>query len=60
MLKAELAWLRDAKNFFKKPNLKPRRKPPESGLAVPVEPPKGPKPKLGGAEAPLDFDDSRA
>ncbi len=35
------------------------RKPPEAGIAMPVEPPKGPLPKQGGAEAPLDFDDSR-
>lgn len=33
-----------------------KRKPPESGLAVPAEPPKGPLPKQGGAEAPLSFD----
>ena len=33
-----------------------RRKPPESGLAVPAVPPKGPLPKQGGAEAPVDFD----
>ena len=33
-----------------------KRKPPESGLAVPVVPPKGPLPKHGGAEAPLDND----
>ena len=33
-----------------------RRKPPESGIAVPAAPPKGPLPKQGGAEAPLDFD----
>lgn len=31
------------------------RKPPESGIAVPAEPPKGPLPKQGGAEAPLTF-----
>lgn len=34
-----------------------RRKPPESGLAVPAVPPNGPRPKQGGAEAPLDFGD---
>ncbi|MDJ0978527.1 MAG: hypothetical protein QNI87_08310 [Erythrobacter sp.] len=33
-----------------------RRKPPEAGLAVPVEPPRGPAPKTGGAAAPLSFD----
>ncbi|MBX7482191.1 hypothetical protein [Qipengyuania qiaonensis] len=35
---------------------KPRRKPPEAGIAVPAIPPQGPLPKLGGAEAPLEFD----
>lgn len=34
-----------------------RKKPPEAGLAIPIEPPKGPKPKQGGAAAPLDFGD---
>jgi len=34
-----------------------RRKPPESGVAVPAVPPRGPLPKQGGAEAPLDFSD---
>ena len=34
----------------------PSRKPPESGIVVPAIPPKGPLPKLGGAEAPLEFD----
>ena len=33
-----------------------RRKPPETGIAVPAVPPKGPLPKTGGAEAPLTFD----
>lgn len=33
-----------------------RRKPPESGIAVPAVPPRGPLPKQGGAEAPLVFD----
>ena len=33
-----------------------RRKPPESGIAVPAVPPKDPLPKQGGAEAPLEFD----
>jgi len=32
------------------------RKPPESGLGVPAVPPGGPKPRSGGAEAPLTFD----
>lgn len=31
-----------------------KRKPPEAGLAVPAEPPRGPLPLEGGAEAPLD------
>lgn len=35
---------------------KPRRKPPEAGIAVSAVPPGGPRPKQGGAEAPLDFD----
>lgn len=35
----------------------PKRKPPEAGLAVPVEPPRGPMPMEGGAEAPLNFED---
>ena len=39
------------------PQRKPRRKPPEAGIAVPAIPPKGPLPKQGGAEAPLDFSD---
>lgn len=38
------------------PPLPPRRKPPEAGVPVPAMPPKGPLPKQGGAEAPLDFD----
>ncbi len=33
-----------------------RRKPPEAGIPVPAVPPAGPLPKLGGAEAPLDFE----
>jgi hypothetical protein len=33
-----------------------RRKPPEAGLPVPAEPPRGPKPLAGGAAAPLEFD----
>lgn len=48
LTKKQLEWL----ELFRKIN----RKPPEAGLAVPAEPPKGPKPKLGGAEAPLTFD----
>ena len=37
-------------------NRRPRRKPPEAGIAMPAVPPKGPLPKTGGAEAPLEFD----
>ncbi len=33
-----------------------RRKPPEAGIPVPAVPPRGPLPKQGGAEAPLDFE----
>ncbi|MBY6219076.1 hypothetical protein [Qipengyuania aquimaris] len=33
-----------------------KRNPPESGIPAPAEPPKGPLPKQGGAEAPLTFD----
>ena len=33
-----------------------RRKPPEAGISIPAVPPSGPKPKSGGAEAPLEFD----
>lgn len=33
-----------------------RRKPPEAGVPVPAVPPRGPVPKQGGAEAPLEFD----
>lgn len=36
-------------------NRKPR-KPPEAGMPVPAVPPRGPLPKTGGAEAPLDFE----
>lgn len=35
---------------------RPRRKPPESGLPVPVVPPRGPAPLQGGAAARLDFE----
>lgn len=34
-----------------------KRKPPEAGIAVPAVPPRGPLPKQGGAEAPLEFDE---
>ena len=33
-----------------------RKRPPESGMPAPVEPPKGPLPKQGGAAVSLDFD----
>jgi hypothetical protein len=33
-----------------------RRKPPEAGIAISAVPPRGPLPKQGGAEAPLEFD----
>jgi len=35
---------------------RPGRRPPESGVPVPALLPKGPLPKQGGAEAPLEFD----
>ena len=36
---------------------RPRKKPPEAGIAVPAIPPRGPLPLQGGAEAPLEFRD---
>ena len=42
---------RRIESYLNGPN---RRKPPQAGLAVPVEPPRGPLPLAGGAEAPLD------
>lgn len=53
MLKAEIAYLRQALEAKRGGG---RRRPPESGLAVPAIPPGGPRPKQGGAAAPLDFD----
>lgn len=53
MLKAEIAYLRRALEAKRGGG---RRKPPESGLAVPAVPPGGPRPQQGGAAAPLDFD----
>ncbi|MEL6542342.1 MAG: hypothetical protein AAFQ34_13200 [Pseudomonadota bacterium] len=53
-LRADLARLRNLIAAMREDYLR-RRKPPESGLAVPVEPPRGPFPKQGGAAAPLDF-----
>jgi len=32
------------------------RRPPEAGMQAPAIPPRGPLPKQGGAEAPLEFD----
>lgn len=32
-----------------------KRRPPESGMTAPVDPPKGPSPMQGGAAAGLDF-----
>lgn len=46
--------------YMGRPLRKPRRKPPEAGLPVPAIPPRGPLPKQGGAEAPLEFSDQRA
>lgn len=54
LLKAEIAHLRSILEGLTRGG---RRKPPESGIAVPAVPPKGPLPKQGGAEAPLDFGD---
>lgn len=51
-LKAAIVHLRDTIERIKGNN---KRKPPESGIAVPAVPPKGPMPKQGGAEAPLDY-----
>lgn len=52
-LKAAIVHLKQTLESAKSDN---RRKPPESGLPVPAEPPKDPRPKLGGAAASLDFD----
>ena len=52
-LKAERAKLMQIRTRF---TPKRRRRPPESGLPVPAIPPSGPRPKQGGAAAPLDFD----
>lgn len=54
MLKSELAHLWAAQEHFR--SGKHRRRPPESGIPVPAVPPRGPLPKLGGAEVPLEFD----
>ena len=53
LLEAEITHLREIKRRLIGA---PRRKPPESGLPVPAMPPRGPAPKSGGAEAPLEFD----
>ncbi|MBV7258626.1 hypothetical protein [Erythrobacter crassostreae] len=52
LLRAEITHLQTIKTNLSQ---RPPRKPPESGIAVPAVPPKGPLPKQGGAEAPLDF-----
>jgi hypothetical protein len=41
---------RAVQNYLDRAN---RRKPPAAGLAVPAQPPRGPLPLEGGAEAPL-------
>lgn len=35
--------------------LRPRRRPPEAGIAIPAAPPRGPFPRHGGAAASLHF-----
>jgi hypothetical protein len=62
-LEAALSGVRDpyarrviAANLLNALQPKRRRKPPESGSMVPAQPPKGPTPLQGGAEAPLEFD----
>lgn len=56
-LKAAIVHLRKLRDALRgKGDGNPRRKPPEAGLAVPAIPPKGPLPKQGGAQAPLDFE----
>ena len=52
LLKAEISHLQAIREGL----ANGRRKPPESGVPVPAIPPKGPFPKQGGAEAPLDFE----
>lgn len=51
LLKAEIRHLEQMKD-----HLIGKRRPPESGIAVPAIPPSGPLPKKGGAAAPLDFE----
>ncbi len=46
-------WLLDE---LRRQHRAPRKKPPEAGLPLPAISPEGPKPKLGGATAPLEFD----
>jgi hypothetical protein len=41
--------------LFQNRQAKRRRRPPEAGMPVPAVPPRGPLPRQGGAEAPLDF-----
>lgn len=52
LLKAEIAHLQTLKANLGR---RPKRKPPEAGIAVPAVSPKGPLPGQNGAEAPLDF-----
>jgi len=54
MVRAEIAHFERALNHLNRSGPR-RRKPPESGIAVPAVPPNGPLPKQGGAEAPLEF-----
>ena len=56
MLKAEIVHFTSALKQLNRGSGPPRRKPPESGLPVPAVPPQGPRPKQGGAAAPLEFD----
>ena len=56
-LRAELAHLRKLMSQIsdRRWGFRGRRKPPEAGMPVPAVPPGGPRPKQGGAAAPLDF-----
>lgn len=61
LLKAEIVHLRTLKGNLalrskRHPGRRPKRRPPEAGIAVPAVPPKGPLPRQGGAEAPLNFE----
>jgi hypothetical protein len=39
-----------------KPDATPRKRPPKGSAPAMAEPPRGPLPLAGGAEAPLEFD----